>query len=273
VNFSQEYTKNKDDQEHITNLSTPGTCTMTSPTRSVTASQIFYPAAWLCICISLQALTTANAFSVRPPPACQRPLLALRSVPSRDDVLLCSTPSSDDSWDISEDGAVANEDVEEGDAESGDVELMNENDFEVLFKEEVEKQNTAPVDGLEKAWRYAKKTLLSIGAKGAQFSHGNSLRQLLESHTIVKVKVNTQKFGTLEAAFEQIRDLALEAGAPEGIEMVQHRVSENTILFGRPGTLASIEKGDFPPPPPPPYVPRPYEARESKRDKAEDEEE
>jgi RNA-binding protein YhbY len=247
---------------------------MTSPTRS---AQIIYPAAWLCIlCISLQAPTAANAFSVRPqPPACQRPLLALRSVPSRDNVLLCSTPSSDDSWDIGEDeGAAANEDVDEDDddEDDGDVELMTENDFEVLFKEEVEKQNAVPVDGTEKAWRYAKKTLLSIGAKGAQFSHGNSLRQLLEAHMVVKVKVNTKNFGTLEAAFEQIRDLAQESGAPEGIEMVQHRVSENTILFGRPGTLALIEKGEFPPPPPPPYVPRPYEARESKRNKGEDEE-
>lgn len=216
--------------------------------------------ALLCIFISFQQ--TANAFSVRPPPACRRPLLALRSVLNRD-VLLCSTPSADDEWDI-EDDAVATEDDEYDDE---DDDLMNENDFEALFKDEVDKQqNAVPLDGLEKAWRYARKPLLSVGAKGAQFSHGNSLRQLLEAHTVVKVKVNTQKFGTLEAAFEQIRELAKESGAPEGIELVQKRDAENTILFGLPGTLARIEQGDFPPPPPPPYVYTP-------KDKEEDEDE
>ena len=65
-------------------------------------------------------------------------------------------------------------------------------DFEILFGE----AEGPPLGAIEKAWRYAKKPLLSIGAKGATFAHGNSLRQLLESHTIVKVKVNTSKFGT-----------------------------------------------------------------------------
>lgn len=50
-------------------------------------------------------------------------------------------------------------------------------------------------DNTELAWRYAKKPLLRIGSKGATLTHGNSLRQLLESHTAVKVKVNTRKFG------------------------------------------------------------------------------
>jgi RNA-binding protein YhbY len=234
---------------------------MASPTGIVRVHSL---TALLCICISLQQ--SVNAFSVTPPPACRRPLLALRSVLSRD-VLLCSTPSADDEWDVEGDDAkVASEDDEDDDGES---EMMNENDFEVLFKDEVENQRDAvPLDGLEKAWRYAKKPMLSIGAKGAQFSHGNSLRQLLEAHTVVKVKVSTQKFGTLEVAFEQIRDLAQESGAPKGIELVQKRDKENTILFGVPGTLARIEQGDFPPPPPPPYVYTPKEKGED-----EDEEE
>lgn len=50
-------------------------------------------------------------------------------------------------------------------------------------------------DSTELAWRYAKKPLLRIGSKGATLTHGNFLRQLLESHTAVKVKVNTRKFG------------------------------------------------------------------------------
>ena len=48
---------------------------------------------------------------------------------------------------------------------------------------------------LEKAWRSAKKPLLRIGAKGATQSHGNSLRELLAQHTVVKVKVNTKPYG------------------------------------------------------------------------------
>jgi len=48
---------------------------------------------------------------------------------------------------------------------------------------------------LEKTWRYVKKPLLSIGAKGATASHGNSLKELLQDHTAVKVKVNTKAFG------------------------------------------------------------------------------
>ena len=233
---------------------------MASPTRILRVHSL---TALLCICISLQQ--TANAFSVRPPTACRRPQLALRSVLSRD-VLLCGTPSADDEWDVEDDAEVANDDDEDDD---GEGEMMNENDFEVLFKEEVDNQRDAvPLDGLEKAWRYAKKPMLSIGAKGAQFSHGNSLRQLLEAHTVVKVKVSTQKFGTLDVAFEQIRDLAQESGAPEGIELVQKRDKENTILFGVPGTLARIEAGDFPPPPPPPYVYTPKDKEE-----VEDEEE
>lgn len=70
----------------------------------------------------------------------------------------------------------------------------DDDDFEILFEEKEEEPN---LDATEKAWRYAKKPLLSIGAKGASFSHGNSLRQLLDSHTVVKVKVNTKKSGKL----------------------------------------------------------------------------
>jgi hypothetical protein len=52
------------------------------------------------------------------------------------------------------------------------------------------------LDTRERAWRYVKKPLLRIGAKGCSKSHGNSLRQLLADHVLVKVKVNTNKYGT-----------------------------------------------------------------------------
>lgn len=57
-------------------------------------------------------------------------------------------------------------------------------------------------------------------------------------------------------SFDVLSKLAEEAGAPEGVEYIQSRDIEKTVMFGLPGTLARIESGDFPPPPPPPYVPK-----------------
>jgi RNA-binding protein YhbY len=111
-------------------------------------------------------------------------------------------------------------------------------------------------DPMERAWRHSKKPLLRVGAKGATLSHGNSLRQLLQAHTAVKVKVNTQPFrGDLHEAFERIRALAEESGAPPGIECVQLRERDGVIMFGMPGTSERIASGEFPPPPPPAWRP------------------
>ena len=74
-------------------------------------------------------------------------------------------------------------------------EVIDEDDFEILFKDAVQSERQQNLSPMEKVWRYAKKPLLSIGAKGATFSHGNSLRQLLDAHTVVKVRVNTKQFG------------------------------------------------------------------------------
>jgi RNA-binding protein YhbY len=104
-------------------------------------------------------------------------------------------------------------------------------------------------NNMERAWRYARKPLLSIGAQGAKLSHGNSLRQLLDAHTVVKVKVNTQTTSSnLETAFEILRDLAVESGASPDLECLQCRKSERILFIGLPGTRQRIEQGDFPPP-------------------------
>jgi hypothetical protein len=55
--------------------------------------------------------------------------------------------------------------------------------------------------------------------------------------------------GTLEKAFEDIRKLAVESGAPEDLELIQVRDKDKIILFGMPGTLERLKSGDFPPPP------------------------
>mmetsp|Transcript_16014 Transcript_16014/g.36929 ORF Transcript_16014/g.36929 Transcript_16014/m.36929 type:complete len:171 (+) Transcript_16014:134-646(+) len=100
---------------------------------------------------------------------------------------------------------------------------------------------------IEDVWRYVKKPLVSVGAKGANEKHGNSLRQLLNDHTAVKVKVNTKSFGTLEKAYERLRELTVESGASEDIELIQMREKDRTILFGLPGTFENMRNGSFPP--------------------------
>ena len=56
-------------------------------------------------------------------------------------------------------------------------------------------ESNIPDNLMENVWRYVKKPLISVGGKGATKKHGNSLRQLLDDHTVVKVKVNTKSFG------------------------------------------------------------------------------
>lgn len=114
------------------------------------------------------------------------------------------------------------------------------------------KDATAPLDGNRaKAWQHAKKPLLRIGGKGATKSHGNSLRQLLDQHTVVKVKVNSGPFdGSLESASEVLKQLAIDSGADADIELIHIRNSDNIIMFGSAGSLEMIDNGAFPPPPP-----------------------
>jgi hypothetical protein len=76
---------------------------------------------------------------------------------------------------------------------TNDDDLGDEVDIDFLFDEpEIPYEN---LGANEKVWRHAKKPLLRIGSKGATHSHGNSLRQLLDDHTVVKVKFNLKKFG------------------------------------------------------------------------------
>jgi len=112
-----------------------------------------------------------------------------------------------------------------------------------------ELSDSIPDKTMEEVWRYAKKPLISVGGKGATKKHGNSLRQLLDDHTVVKVKVNTKSFGTLENAYERLRELTVESGASQDIELIQMREKERTIMFGLPGTVENVKNGSFPPAP------------------------
>lgn len=131
------------------------------------------------------------------------------------------------------------------DDDTTDVDDINNDDDDISFLfDEPEPE----LDVTEKAWRYAKKPLLRIGSKGATHAHGNSLRQLLEDHTVVRVKVNTKKFNnSVQQAHEVLRGLAIENGAPANLELIQIREGSKEIMFGMPGTLQRMEEGLFPP--------------------------
>lgn len=104
-----------------------------------------------------------------------------------------------------------------------------------------------PPSSLERAWRSVPKPLLSIGAKGASLSHGNSLKQLLEAHSIVKVKVNTKQFDkSLRVASDALKKLVVEAGMEQEPELLHVRESDKLILMGLPGMREKIEAGEFP---------------------------
>ena len=81
---------------------------------------------------------------------------------------------------------------------------IDENDDEDEIMEAESSSSSPPpvaITNIEKAWRHVKKPLLRIGSKGAAPSHGNSLRQLLEQHDTVKVKINTWKLGKIKYMF------------------------------------------------------------------------
>lgn len=143
------------------------------------------------------------------------------------------------------------------DQADNDDEEEDDEDISFLFEEETPATMTKVavmkaddnLDPTEQVWRYAKKPLLRIGSKGATHAHGNSLRQLLEDHTVVKVKVNTKKFqNSVQQAYEVLNGLAIENGAPADIELIQLREGTNEIVFGMPGTLQKMKEGTFPPP-------------------------
>ena len=92
---------------------------------------------------------------------------------------------------------------------------------------------------MEKVWRYAKKALISVGGKGATIKHGNNLRQLLDDHTIVKVKVNTKTFGKLinkthkvNANINQINDVLSRKAEIFGILIIySYHLITNLLLL------------------------------------------
>jgi hypothetical protein len=113
--------------------------------------------------------STAQAFVITPSSSSSLLSSISQSIGTR-------RPASTEAWDI-------------------DGDEPTEEDIERLYDQVDEVSLKRALDPTEKAWRYATKVLLRIGSKGATLTHGNSLRQLLEQHEVVKVKINTRKFG------------------------------------------------------------------------------
>ena len=109
---------------------------------------------------------------------------------------------------------------------------------------------SASTPGVDLAWRHVSKPMLRIGSKGVSATHANSLGELLEAHTCVKVKINTHKLGSLEEAFVCIQNVVVENNSSSNIELIHVRKSDNMIMIGKEGALDMIRAGDFPPPPP-----------------------
>jgi hypothetical protein len=84
------------------------------------------------------------------------------------------------------------ENKEEEDSDNKDLSIDKAG---IFLDKQLVQMEMKDLKGAELSWRYAKKPLLRIGVKGATMTHGNSLQQLSEAHTVVKDKVNTQKFG------------------------------------------------------------------------------
>jgi hypothetical protein len=107
---------------------------------------------------------------------------------------------------------------------------------------------------MELAWRYAKKPLISIGARGVAPSHANSLRAMVAAHTVVKVK--SRHPAGLQASFDRLAMLLSDDQLPGGgLELLHQREADGVLLIGGAGTRELIESGKFPPPPPPPKQP------------------
>ena len=66
------------------------------------------------------------------------------------------------------------------------------------------------VDELKEIWDSVDKSLLSIGSKGIQQSHKNSLYELLKQHSVVKVKISSDRLNALEMAQGFAKDEKIE---------------------------------------------------------------
>mmetsp|Transcript_5230 Transcript_5230/g.7069 ORF Transcript_5230/g.7069 Transcript_5230/m.7069 type:complete len:188 (-) Transcript_5230:181-744(-) len=127
-----------------------------------------------------------------------------------------------------------------------DRRVMREQRVSFCFKAEKSDEMEVGDKNMEIAWRHIKKPLLRIGKSGMTESHGNSLRDLLSQHQAVKVKINTNKLGTLEEVFYQLKEYTENAGSSKGVELLRVRPSDSTIMVGSAGLSELISQGEFP---------------------------
>ena len=98
-----------------------------------------------------------------------------------------------------------------------------------------------PPKVLDSLWNEQRKPLLRLGMKGVMPSHLNSLRELLDAHNVVRIKVNGPASDNLQAMAER----ALKAGTlpnasqPMGVLL---RVKGKEFLVGRTDKMEALRK-------------------------------
>lgn len=93
---------------------------------------------------------------------------------------------------------------------------------------------------LEELWRRPRKHFFSIGKSGLKPSHLRSLRELVQAHTLVKVKVNIPGADFDQVSLQLCGRISIpgfetrkEFDVPEApsVSMVMYRTAQNMILF------------------------------------------
>ncbi|KAG5175380.1 hypothetical protein JKP88DRAFT_228902 [Tribonema minus] len=94
---------------------------------------------------------------------------------------------------------------------------------------------------IEELWRKPKKELLKIGQGGVTASHVRSLTDLVQHHTIVRVKVNT-KGASYEDCLALGQALVSGEGEERGLRLVGVRPSTRLLLVGEAAFIDRLPK-------------------------------
>ena len=197
--------------------------------------------------------------------------------PIRSVVVMMAKATSDDNNRNTDtrDGTIEEEDDDDDDADN--IEATESTTIPAMSDDDDNNDDSIYRKQMERVWRYHKKPLLSIGAqKGPTYKHGNSLRELLQHHTAVKVKVQLLLYQSSSASpsdttttsrsssnirdqmiqvYEQLKAYTVQSDPSlADMELLQVRGNERILLVGLPGTTRQIRNGTYPPPPPPPNV-------------------
>uniref|UniRef100_I2CPM2 Uncharacterized protein n=2 Tax=Nannochloropsis gaditana (strain CCMP526) TaxID=1093141 RepID=I2CPM2_NANGC len=98
-----------------------------------------------------------------------------------------------------------------------------------------------PPQVLDSLWNQQRKPLLRLGAKGVLKSHLNSLRELLDAHNVVRVKVNGLSNTDIQGLAENALRMAVEHDSEPALGVLL-RVKGKEFLVGRPDKMEALRK-------------------------------